>query len=610
MIIRKLIYIVITMMMVVPSVMLCLPYPTYALSTNLTVAGESGYSSGTSSYNGGAIDFTNLNSNDDATTTIGFTIPAERAWSMSTSSVVGTISYIQLYYKDYTGSTGMDRPFIRISGVNYYGTAYEAFNVWTMQSDRWYTNPATGLPWTNTAINAAYFGVQASAVDEFSFVTFVTYVYVEVNYTPAPPTVTTSAATSVGVTTVTLNGAITNTGGVNADYDGFAYGTVSQTLASTNVTPPNGYTSNATTAGNFTVSSFNKAITGLVSGSTYYFRAYAHNTYGWNYGSELSFTTVSTPSVNTLPATGVTTASAQLNGSVAFDGSQACDVRFGYGLTSQAATLAGFNAYDTRTAWANNTYVTGMSIYVTVSGLTLGSTYYYNIQIENDAGIGYGVEGSFVAYSAIAPPTNFIAISNSNSVTLVWTKGSGAATTYIKYTTSSYPATTADGMLVYSGALASFTHSNLTAGTVYYYSAWSSSAGFYSATYATAMGTTTAGVVPTTISVPTVTGSKWVMMPSEMGLVNFPLYTFGNWIADTYSMPRATFWVFSYLMLVVFACMVVYMKAPSNNLLLSGITGVILLGFGTIPTPPLIPIWSVFSFIIILVVIGWVVNRY
>jgi hypothetical protein len=99
-------------------------------------------------------------------------------------------------------------------------------------------------------------------------------------------------------------------------------------------------------------------------------------------------------------------------------------------------------------------------------------------------------------------------------------------------------------------------------------------------------------------------------MPSELGLANLPIYDFGNWFADSYSLPRASFWLFAYLMLVMFMCMIVYTNSKSNNLLYTGLTAAAFIGFATVPTPPLIPIWAVLAFLIVLVVIGWVVNRY
>jgi hypothetical protein len=596
--------------------MMALPYPVHATTANLTVTGESGYQYH-SEYYGGAANFTNMQAIDGATcggSDLYEAYYSERAWALSSFALTSvTINSVTTYSSTAAGLARYATPFVRIGGVNYYGTRqFIAPGAPVLKANTWSVNPATLGAWTAADINAAYWGMQWENyyTPELGYYTCYTdQYYAVVDYTANPPSVTTSSAYPY-VTAVSVVGAISATNGANADQVGFAYGTTSHPTITTNTTPPNGYTANATTAGTYGVGYFDANILGLVAGTTYYYRAYAHNTYGWNYGSELSFTTIGVPLVSTVEATNIATTSAQLNAVVNNDGGQPCDVRFGFGTTSQAATAAGFAAYTTRTAWVNDTYITSSFPNVNPLTLVLGTTYYFNVQIENDAGISYGVERSFTTSAGINAPTNFVALPNSDSIALVWSKGTGSSITYIRYSPSTYPNTTADGILIYAGALASYTHSNLTAGTTYYYSAWGSTGGLYSTSKATAVGTTTAGAVVTTIAVPTITGSKWVIMPSELGLAGLPIYSLGNWVADTYSMPRATFWLGAYMMLIIVICMFIYMKAPSNNLLLTGLTGVILLGFGTIPTPPLIPIWAAFAFIIIMATIGWVVNRY
>jgi hypothetical protein len=238
------------------------------------------------------------------------------------------------------------------------------------------------------------------------------------------------------------------------------------------------------------------------------------------------------------------------------------------------------------------------------------TTYYYNVQIENDAGISYGTEGTFTTTSSVGDPTNFVAIPSATTITLKWNKGTGATNTMLRFSTSTYPNTTADGTLLYLGVLSSYTHTNLTQGMNYYYSIWGQSGGLYSANKATTLGTTMVGVATTYATPPTVTSSAWVSMPSELGLVNLPIYTYVNWIADSYSMPRATFWVFLYLALIVALGVFIYMKAPSNNLLLTGFSMGIMMIFGSLPSPALIPIWATFAYFIFFITVSIVANRY
>jgi hypothetical protein len=101
-----------------------------------------------------------------------------------------------------------------------------------------------------------------------------------VDVTP-PLTVTTSAATGVTVSSATLNGDITATGGSNATVRGFAWGTNS-TLSSASAT--------TTESGDFGVAAFTQNVSGLLAGITYYFRAYATNPVGTAYGTILNCT--------------------------------------------------------------------------------------------------------------------------------------------------------------------------------------------------------------------------------------------------------------------------------------------------------------------------------
>ena len=100
------------------------------------------------------------------------------------------------------------------------------------------------------------------------------------------PTVTTQAVTSVEETTATGNGNITNTGGENCDKRGVCWNTTgSPTVAD----------SKSEETGSFTTGAFTRPITGLSPGTKYYVKAYAHNSSGYGYGSQVDFTTKPNP---------------------------------------------------------------------------------------------------------------------------------------------------------------------------------------------------------------------------------------------------------------------------------------------------------------------------
>jgi hypothetical protein len=98
------------------------------------------------------------------------------------------------------------------------------------------------------------------------------------------PTVTTTAITSITGSSASSGGNVTADGGAAVTARGVCWNTTGTPVATGN------HTSDGTGTGSFTSS-----ITGLSAGTPYYVRAYATNTNGTAYGSELSFTTSSNP---------------------------------------------------------------------------------------------------------------------------------------------------------------------------------------------------------------------------------------------------------------------------------------------------------------------------
>jgi starch-binding outer membrane protein SusE/F len=136
-----------------------------------------------------------------------------------------------------------------------------------------YTVTLTGLNFATKYYARAY-AKSASGViygDELTFTTL-----------PVAPTVTTTASvSSITNSTATSGGEVTATGGADVTARGICFSTThTPTIA-------NSKTTDGTGTGSFT-----SAITGLKMNTTYYVRAYATNSAGTAYGSEVSFTTL------------------------------------------------------------------------------------------------------------------------------------------------------------------------------------------------------------------------------------------------------------------------------------------------------------------------------
>ncbi len=96
------------------------------------------------------------------------------------------------------------------------------------------------------------------------------------------PSVTIDPATSVGEETAVGNGKITDDGGEDCDKRGICWNTTGNPTIDDNKSEE---------TDSFGTGAFSRPITGLSPGTKYYVKAYAHNSAGYGYSSEESFTT-------------------------------------------------------------------------------------------------------------------------------------------------------------------------------------------------------------------------------------------------------------------------------------------------------------------------------
>jgi hypothetical protein len=244
------------------------------------------------------------------------------------------------------------------------------------------------------------------------------------------PTVTTGSSFGITQNSATVNGTVTNDGGATVTQRGVCYGT------SSNPTIDNNIKTGGSGTGDFSCN-----LTGLSPNTTYHARAYAINSEGTSYGSQLIFTTARNPSAAPTVTTGafsnITQNSVTVSGSVTNDGGAAVTQRgICYG-TSSNPTI-------------DNNIKTGGSgtgdFSCSLTGLSANTTYYARAYAINSEGMGYGSQISFTTARNLSAPTVTTGASSNithNSVTVsgTVTNDGGATVTQrgVCYGTSSNP---------------------------------------------------------------------------------------------------------------------------------------------------------------------------
>ena len=365
-------------------------------SASITVGGNavvSGQPSGSISLNAGSNTISLVVTNGAQSTTTTLTVTYAEAPSvtiLSPTSVTGTGATLNATVNARGQSTSNIR--------------FEISTSSTFASD---TSTVTATPSTatgtgNTGVTATSptlvfqttYYVRAFATNATGTTTSNTFSFT----TPAAPFVTSSAASSLTSTGATLNGSVVGNGdlGGTSTTVVFQYSLNSDMSSPTEISP----TSNATIAGgDASTSSVSKALTGLQTGSTYYFRVKATNNYGTNYGSILNFTLTGAPSVSTQSATSVSTTTATLNGTVNANADATTSIVFNWGTSSGSLTNT-LSVTPTSVSGNTNTTVIG-----NLTGLTQNTTYYYKLTATNSIGSTQSTPATSFTTSVDARPT-------------------------------------------------------------------------------------------------------------------------------------------------------------------------------------------------------------
>ena len=218
------------------------------------------------------------------------------------------------------------------------------------------------------------------------------------------PVATTVAATNVLSNTATLNGRV-NPGGAATTVK-FCYHTSNSVDGSGKISSCTLTSTIATVGATAGLTSLSFGVESLTANTTYYFQVVASNTVSGStntiYGAVLSFKT-GAPIVKTLPATAVTGTTADLNGTVKANGSNISSVTFCL-ATDPTLNVNGSGAIATCASTPNATpasFASSITIdnpeSASVTSLTQGTLYYFQIIAVNGQGTSYGEVLSFTA---------------------------------------------------------------------------------------------------------------------------------------------------------------------------------------------------------------------
>jgi uncharacterized protein (TIGR02145 family) len=278
--------------------------------------------------------------------------------------------------------------------------------------------------------------------------------------TTTTATLTTTAVTSITIISAVSGGTITSDGGAEITVSGICWGT------SLNPVATGSHTTDGTTTG-----SFPSTMTGLSAGTTYHVRAYATNSNGTAYGTDISFTTLTTTATLTtaVPST-ITYTSAVSGGTITSNGGATITVSGICWSTSLNPIATGSHTTDGTTT---GTFPS------TMTGLSPGTTYHVRAYATNSAGTGYGNDLSFTTTAATAPVLSTAAITSLNVTTAVSggtiTSNGGATITVSGICWATTPAPLASGSHTTdgttSGTFAS-TMTSLSQGTQYFVRAY------------------------------------------------------------------------------------------------------------------------------------------
>lgn len=211
-----------------------------------------------------------------------------------------------------------------------------------------------------------------------------------VSFVPsAAATASTLTVTTVGASTATVRGAVNPNGSTTTAW--FEYGT-DPTLTSCD------NSSSRDVGAGTSELEVTAVLSGLSSGTTYYYRVVDRNDFGTTRGSILSFSSLTPPTVSTSSAMSVGVSTATLRGTVNPNG-LAATAWFEYGTSS---TLSSYSSTSSQSVGSGTSSLTITS---ELSGLSSGTKYYFRIAAVNSAGTLKGSIYTLTTSSSSSAPS-------------------------------------------------------------------------------------------------------------------------------------------------------------------------------------------------------------
>jgi len=204
--------------------------------------------------------------------------------------------------------------------------------------------------------------------------------------TTGPPVVTTQPASSVAVSSATVNGLV-NPGGLSTSAS-FCFGTAADLNGCSS-------TSAQTLAAGSSDQPVSASLTGLVPGTRYYYRVDAANTDGSVAGAIRSFTTSAVPTVVIGTTTDITPTDALLNATVNPEG-LATTVTFCFGTAANLSNCTQVPASQSPLVGVES----DLPVTADLTGLTPATTYYARVTAVNANGSAVSTDTSFTTAPA------------------------------------------------------------------------------------------------------------------------------------------------------------------------------------------------------------------